>query len=101
MISICNLVIATRLFSYLRLVRSTWIKRFISFMKIVRCARQNWSRHIDAKNIIKKLDSERGDIPRSRFLLRMLEKQYLERDMKGGLLDRRIETLQSSKPLSQ
>jgi hypothetical protein len=53
------------------------------------------------KNIIKKLDSERGDIPRSRFLLRILEKQFLERDIKEGLLDRRIETIQSSKPLSQ
>lgn len=29
------------------------------------------------KSLIKKIDDERGDIPRSRYVLRMLEKTYL------------------------
>jgi hypothetical protein len=28
------------------------------------------------KNIVSKIDAERGDVPRSRFLLRLLEKVY-------------------------
>jgi hypothetical protein len=31
---------------------------------------------------MKKIDVERGDIPRSRFLLRILEKAYLTTDRK-------------------
>jgi hypothetical protein len=27
-------------------------------------------------NLMKKIDAERGDVPRSRFLLRLLEKTY-------------------------
>jgi len=52
------------------------------------------------RNIVKKLDNDRGDIPRSRYLIRILEKQYLEIDLKKGLLNRRIETTQLSKPSS-
>lgn len=29
-----------------------------------------------SKNILSKIDAERGDVPRSRFLLRLLEKVY-------------------------
>ncbi|MGB0025919.1 MAG: hypothetical protein WBP64_03700 [Nitrososphaeraceae archaeon] len=51
------------------------------------------------KEIMKKIDTDRGDVPRSRFVLRILEKQYtFETKEDTGLLDRRIETLQSSKP---
>ncbi|MGA9840922.1 MAG: hypothetical protein WBQ25_01260 [Nitrososphaeraceae archaeon] len=51
------------------------------------------------KEIMKKIDTDRGDVPRSRFVLRILEKQYtFETKEDTGSLDRRIETLQSSKP---
>jgi len=62
------------------------------------------------KEIITKIDSERGDIPRSRYLLRLLEKMY--RSNKNGeklfmnaensqdSLDGRLESLQSSEPSS-
>ena len=30
--------------------------------------------------LVEKIDKERGDIPRSRFILRMLEKVYTELD---------------------
>jgi hypothetical protein len=49
--------------------------------------------------LMRQIDSERGDIPRSRYVLRILEKQYTrETNDDTGSLDRRIETLQSSKP---
>ena len=34
------------------------------------------------KKIMKKIDVERGDIPRSRYLLRLLEKTYLPNKIK-------------------
>jgi hypothetical protein len=34
-------------------------------------------------DLIQKIDEERGDIPRSRFLLRILEKVYLTTERKG------------------
>jgi metal-responsive CopG/Arc/MetJ family transcriptional regulator len=53
------------------------------------------------KKLMEKIDTDRGDIPRSRYVLRMLEKQYtFEAKKDTGSLDRRIETLQSSKPLT-
>ncbi len=53
------------------------------------------------RQIIGQIDSERGDVPRSRYVLRILEKQYpLEAKKDTGSLDRRIETLQSNKPLT-
>ena len=52
------------------------------------------------RNIVKKLDNDRGDIPRSMYQIRILEKQYLEIDLKKDLLNRRIETTQLSKPSS-
>jgi hypothetical protein len=49
--------------------------------------------------LMRQIDSERGDIPRSRYVLRILEKQYTrETNNDTGSLNRRIETLQSSKP---
>jgi hypothetical protein len=49
--------------------------------------------------LMRQIDSERGDIPRSRYVLRILEKQYTrETNDDTGSLDRRIETPQSSKP---
>jgi hypothetical protein len=62
------------------------------------------------KEIITKIDSERGDIPRSRYLLRLLEKMY--RSNKNGEklsgntensqdpLDSRLRSLQSSESSS-
>jgi metal-responsive CopG/Arc/MetJ family transcriptional regulator len=51
------------------------------------------------KEMMKKIDTDRGDIPRSRYVARMLERQYtFETKRDTGSLDRRIETLQSSKP---
>ncbi len=51
------------------------------------------------KDLMQKIDIDRGDIPRSRYVLRILEKQYtFETNNDTGSLDRRIETLQSSKP---
>ena len=48
---------------------------------------------------MQKIDIDRGDIPRSRYVLRILEKQYtFETNNDTGSLNRRIETLQSSKP---
>jgi hypothetical protein len=50
--------------------------------------------------LMEKIDVDRGDIPRSRYVLRMLEKQYGFRQIREkGLLDREFETLGSSKPL--
>ncbi len=54
--------------------------------------------------LMKKIDVERGDIPRSRYVLRMLEKQYTlkgENVIEKDLLDRRLVTLQSSKLSNQ
>jgi hypothetical protein len=49
---------------------------------------------------MKRIDADRGDIPRSRYVLRILEKQYtFEGKKDNGLLDREFETLGSSKPL--
>ena len=49
--------------------------------------------------LIKKIDVDRGDVPRSRYAVRILEGQYtFEGKKDNGSLDRRIETLQSSKP---
>ena len=52
------------------------------------------------KDLMQKIDIDRGDIPRSRYVLRILEKQYRYRQMREkGSLDREFETLGSSKPL--
>ena len=54
--------------------------------------------------LMKKIDVERGDIPRSSYVLRMLEKQYTlkgENVIEKDLLDRRLVTLQSSKLSNQ
>ena len=49
--------------------------------------------------LMRQIDSERGDIQRSRYILRILKKQYtFETNNDTGSLDRRIETLQSSNP---
>ena len=54
------------------------------------------------RQIVGQIDSERGDVPRSRYVLRILEKQYALKgiEVKEGSLDRRIETLQSSETLT-
>ena len=52
--------------------------------------------------LMKKIDVERGDVPRSRYVLRILEKQYPfegKNVVEKGLLDREFESLGSSKPL--
>ena len=52
--------------------------------------------------LMKKIDVDRGDIPRSRYVLRILEKQYPfegKNVVEKGLLDREFETLGSSRPL--
>lgn len=47
--------------------------------------------------LLKEIDSERGDISRSRYLLRLLEKQNKCNECrKKDSLDSRLETLQSS-----
>ncbi len=54
------------------------------------------------KEFMQKIDVERGDIPRSRYVLRILEKQYPfegKNVVEKGLLDHEFETLGSSKPL--
>lgn len=54
--------------------------------------------------LMERIDVDRGDVPRSRYVQRLLEKQYTlegKKIVKGGPLDRRIETLQSSKPFDQ
>jgi hypothetical protein len=55
------------------------------------------------KEIITKIDAERGDVPRSRFLLRVLQKMYVDKSEKHvpsrltqDSFDRRIAGLQSS-----
>jgi hypothetical protein len=55
------------------------------------------------RQIVGQIDSERGDVPRSRYVLRILQKQYALKGIeeKEGSLDRRLETLQSSETLSQ
>jgi hypothetical protein len=52
---------------------------------------------------MEKIDTDRGDVPRSRYVLRILERQYtLEREkVNQGSLDRRLETLQSSETFSR
>jgi metal-responsive CopG/Arc/MetJ family transcriptional regulator len=66
------------------------------------------------KNVLTKIDSERGDVPRSRYLLRVLENalrsEEKEKSKKNyddkitaysqDSLDRRFESLQSSEPRS-
>ncbi len=58
-------------------------------------------------SLLKRIDSERGDIPRSRFFLRMIESSYddyLSDDLNevknkksvGGKVDQRTEILQST-----
>jgi hypothetical protein len=54
--------------------------------------------------LMEKIDTDRGDIPRRRYVLRILEKQYTlkgENVIEKDLLDRRLGTLQSSKHSSQ
>jgi hypothetical protein len=56
------------------------------------------------KKIVTKIDYERGDIPRSRYVLRIIEKLYKrgddsEKRDRACSLDRRFETLQSSEHL--
>jgi hypothetical protein len=53
------------------------------------------------RQIIGQIDSERGDVPRSRYMLRILEKRYTQERKKvnQGSLDHEFETLGSSKPL--
>jgi hypothetical protein len=46
------------------------------------------------KTIMEKIDRDRGDISRSRYLLRILEKRYLI-ERKSESPDSRIEALQS------
>jgi metal-responsive CopG/Arc/MetJ family transcriptional regulator len=55
------------------------------------------------KKLMEKIDTDRGDVPRSRYVLRILERQYtLEREkVNQGSLDRRLETLQSSETFSR
>lgn len=53
------------------------------------------------KEFMQKIDIDRGDISRSKYVLRILEKQYWFRQMREkGSLDREFETLGSSKPLT-
>jgi hypothetical protein len=35
--------------------------------------------------LMRKIDAERGDVPRSRFLLRLIELAYKEKEKDGGL----------------
>ncbi len=54
------------------------------------------------KKVMEKIDVDRGDIPRSRYVLRILEKQYAFEGKNGivnGSLDREFGILGSSKPL--
>lgn len=52
------------------------------------------------KDLMQKIDIDRGDIPRSRYVLRMLEKQYEFRQIREkDSLDREFEAFGSSKPL--
>jgi hypothetical protein len=56
------------------------------------------------KEIIRKIDKQRGDIPRSRYFLRMLEEQsmceYCEKKGIQDSTDSRFETLQSTESRS-
>ncbi|CAN5147328.1 hypothetical protein BH18THE2_BH18THE2_35790 [soil metagenome] len=62
------------------------------------------------KDIVSKIDNERGDIPRSRYLLRIVEKKlrrseteeriYSERKDNPDPLESRFEGLQSSESMS-
>jgi hypothetical protein len=52
--------------------------------------------------LMKWIDTERGDISRSRYVLRIIEKLYMRecgKRINRDSLDRRFETLQSSEPL--
>lgn len=54
------------------------------------------------KEFMEKIDVDRGDIPRSRYVLRLLEKQFtIERKKVIGLPDRRFQTLQLGGTISQ
>lgn len=57
-------------------------------------------------SLLKRIDSERGDIPRSRFLLRLLQKlsydnieTYIQDVNKKDSVDQRTEIPQSTEPL--
>ena len=64
------------------------------------------------QDILKKIDAKRGDIPRSKFVLRMLEKvnvlddkvksdeKYIIVKEKEDSPDRRVESLQSSESVN-
>jgi hypothetical protein len=56
------------------------------------------------KELMEKIDIDRGDIPRSRYVLRILEKRYNTLGRKKveerGSLDRRFHALQPSEPLT-
>jgi hypothetical protein len=50
--------------------------------------------------LMKKIDTDRGDIPRSRYVLRILERQYVfKQTREKGSLDREFEILESSEPV--
>jgi hypothetical protein len=54
------------------------------------------------KEFMKRIDGERGDIPRSKYVLRILEKQYtIEEKNAIGSSDRGLVTLRSDTTVSQ
>jgi hypothetical protein len=54
------------------------------------------------KEFMQKIDVDRGDISRSKYVLRILEKQYAFEEKKVmALPDRRFRTLQSGTSFSQ
>jgi metal-responsive CopG/Arc/MetJ family transcriptional regulator len=50
------------------------------------------------RKLLRKIDIERGDVSRSRYILRLLEKTYADEEYEEcqDSPDRRLETLQSS-----
>ena len=50
------------------------------------------------KKVIEQIDMDRKDIPRSRYLLRLLERSHRERNIKKSSLDVGFEGLVSSEP---
>ena len=54
------------------------------------------------KEFMERIDGDRGDIPRSKYVLRILEKQYTTEGKKViGSPDRRFQTLQLGGTISQ
>jgi hypothetical protein len=55
--------------------------KLVNIVKMQKCKSTGLSL---PRELMLKIDRDRGDIPRSRFLLRIIEEAYVKRQLRGG-----------------